>query len=170
MSAQVVADLVASVKLYSRLDEAPLQDVDLHAGLDQALVMLRHKLKGIEISREYATPFPALTAHATELNQLWTNLIDNAADALGGRGQLVLRTRMNAGWAVVDIEDNGPGISADVQHRLFEPFFTTKPPGKGTGLGLAISHSIVQKHHGSIEVESEPGRTRFRVRIPLRSR
>ncbi len=134
-------------------------------------VILRHKLKaGIEVQRDYASDLPRIEAYGSELNQVWTNLIDNAADALDGEGEIRLHTEHEDGEVVVTISDNGPGISESVKGRIFEPFITTKPPGKGTGLGLDITYRIVvQRHRGDIEVFSEPGRTCFEVRLPVRS-
>lgn len=165
-----IAELVKALKTYTYLDRAPVQAVDVHEGLDSTLVMLRSKLKGgITVRREYALDLPRIQAYASELNQVWTNLIDNAADAMGGTGEIVLRTRQDGEWVVVDVEDNGPGIPAAIQSKLFDPFFTTKPPGAGTGLGLNISHTIIaRKHGGAITVASAPGQTRFEVRLPLR--
>ncbi len=165
-----IAELVKALKTYTYLDRAPVQAVDVHEGLDSTLVMLRSKLKhGITVRREYARDLPRIQAYASELNQVWTNLIDNAADAMEGKGEIVLRTRQDGEWVVVEVEDNGPGIPAASQSRVFDPFFTTKPPGAGTGLGLNISHTIVvRKHGGNITVASEPGQTRFEVRLPLR--
>ena len=164
-----ISELVGALKSYSYLGQAPVQDVDLHEGLDNTLVILRHKLKqGIEVTREYASDMPRLPAYGSELNQVWTNLLDNAADAMGGEGKITIRTRAEGDWAVVEIEDDGPGIPVELQTRIFDPFFTTKAPGKGTGLGLSTSYSIItEKHRGSVEVESRPGRTRFTVRLPL---
>lgn len=167
LSAEVIRDLVAAVKSYSRLDEAPVQLIDLHDGIEQSLVILRYQLRGITVVRNFDNEIPRISAYASQLNQLWTNLIDNAAGAMDGAGTLTISTRLAGDEAIVDMEDTGPGIPADIRERLFEPFFTTKPPGKGTGLGLAISYSTVRKHGGTIEVASEPGHTRFSVRLPV---
>jgi signal transduction histidine kinase len=163
-----ITELVRALKGYTYLDQAPIQMVDLHEGLDSTLVILRSKLKpGITVQRDYAAGMPRIQAFGSELNQVWTNLIDNAIDAMDGEGRIVLRTRYDDAWAIVEIEDNGPGIPEEVLPHLFEPFSTTKPPGSGIGLGLNISHNIVvQKHYGRIDVLSEPGRTCFEVRIP----
>jgi signal transduction histidine kinase len=165
-----IAELVKALKTYTYLDRAPVQLVDVHEGLDSTLVMLRSKLKGgITVRREYASDLPRIEAYASELNQVWTNLIDNAADAMQGKGEVVLRTRQEGEWVVVDVEDNGPGVPEAIQPKVFDPFFTTKQPGAGTGLGLNISHNIiVQKHGGAIGVTSQPGRTRFEVKLPIR--
>ena len=151
------------------MDQAPIQAVDIHDGLDSTLVILRSKLKpGVTVRREYAPDLPRIQAFGSELNQVWTNLVDNAIDAMNGEGKITLRTRADDQWVIVEIEDNGPGIPPEILPNLFDPFFTTKPPGSGTGLGLNISHSIVvQKHQGRIDVSSQPGETRFEVRIPI---
>ncbi len=165
-----ISEIVKSLKTYSYLDQAPVQEVDVHEGLDSTLVILRSKLKvGITVRRDYAEALPRITAYGSELNQVWTNIIDNAADALGGNGNIVIRTRQeNADWVVVEIEDDGPGIPAEHLTKLFDPFFTTKAPGKGTGLGLNISYNIiVQKHRGEIKVFSRPGQTLFQVWLPV---
>jgi signal transduction histidine kinase len=164
-----ITEIVKALKGYTYLDQAPIQNVNLHEGLDSTLVILRSKLKpGITVHRQYAPDLPRIQAYGSELNQVWTNLIDNAIDAMNGSGTITLRTRKDAAWAIVEIEDTGPGIPEEIQPHLFDPFFTTKPPGQGTGLGLNISHNIVvQKHGGRIDVVSRPGMTRFEVRIPL---
>ena len=141
----------------------------MHEGLDNTLLVLSHKLKyGIGVRREYATGLPDVQADGSELNQVWTNIIDNAADVLGEQGEITIRTRQEGEWVVIAIEDDGPGIPAEIQPRIFEPFFTTKPPGQGTGLGLDISYNIiVHKHKGNIRVVSEPGKTCFEVWLPV---
>jgi signal transduction histidine kinase len=145
-----------------------VQDVDVHAGLDSTLVMLRSKLKsGIAVHREYDAKVPRIQAYGSELNQAWTNIIDNAIDAMNGQGRIALRTSYDDQWVIVELEDNGPGIPEAVLPHIFDPFYTTKAPGLGTGMGLNISHGIiVQKHRGRIDVHSQPGRTRFEVRLP----
>lgn len=167
--AERIAQIVKALRSYAYLDQAPVQTVDVHEGLDNTLLILRHKLKsGISVRREYAPDLPKINGYGSELNQVWTNIIDNAADALDGQGEITLRTREESNWVVVEIEDNGPGIPPELQSRLFDPFFTTKPPGQGTGLGLDISYGIVvHKHHGDIKVRSEPGRTCFQVWLPV---
>jgi len=167
-----VSALVAAVKSYSYMDQAPLQDVDLHEGLENTLTILGYKLKkGVTVTRAYDRSLPRIRAYGSELNQVWTNLIDNAVDAMGGTGQLTVRTARDGDDALVEIADDGPGIPPDVLPRIFEPFFTTKGVGKGTGLGLDIAYRIVvARHHGDIAVHSEPGNTRFEVRIPLEAR
>jgi signal transduction histidine kinase len=164
-----MSEIVRALKAYTYLDQAPVQNVNVHEGLDNTLIMLRSKLKqGVVVYREYADDLPSIEAYGGELNQVWTNLIDNAIGAMDGRGEITLRTGRDGDWLVVEVEDNGPGIPADIVGQIFDPFFTTKGPGEGTGLGLNISHNIiVQKHKGQISVESRPGQTRFTVRLPL---
>ena len=170
-SAGRISEIVKALKAYSYLDQAPVQAVNVHEGLDNTLLVLGHKLKsGISVRKEYAPQLPNILANGNELNQVWTNLIDNAADALEGQGEVTIRTYQEGGWVVIEIEDNGPGIPLKIQSRIFEPFFTTKPSGLGIGLGLDISHNIVvQKHRGDINVLSEPGKTCFEVRLPITS-
>lgn len=165
-----LSGIVRAMKSYTYLDQAPLLEVDLHEGLENTLTILQHKLKhGVTVKREYSPSLPHIEAYASELNQVWTNIIDNAIDAMGGKGEIVLRTYLADDKAVVEIIDNGPGIPEANQTRIFEPFFTTKPPGSGTGLGLHISHDIIaNRHHGQIKVESKPGETRFKVILPVR--
>jgi signal transduction histidine kinase len=166
-SAGSISDIVAAVKSYTHLDQAPVQEIDVHAGIDQTLMILRHELRQVRVRREYAPDLPRITAWASELNQVWTNLITNAVDAMQGAGELTIRTHHEGNWVIVEIEDSGPGIPLEIQPRLFEPFFTTKGPGRGTGLGLHISYNIVtQKHHGTLRVTSQPGRTTFEVSLP----
>jgi signal transduction histidine kinase len=164
-----VSEIVGALKSYSYVGQAPVQAVDLHEGLDNTLVILRNKLKaGINVHRDYGAGVPPVAAYGSELNQVWTNILDNAADAMEGRGEIVIRTRREGGRAVVEIEDNGPGIPREIQPKIFDPFFTTKGPGKGTGLGLSTSYAIVtRKHKGEIEVESRPGFTRFTIKLPI---
>lgn len=169
LGATRISDIVKDLKSYAYLDQAPVLNVNVNEGLESTVMMMRSKIDpGVRIQREYDPNLPTIQAYARELNQVWTNLIDNALDALDGQGQITLRTRHEDGWVIVEVEDNGPGIPEDVQERLFDAFFTTKPAGKGTGLGLNISHNIVvHKHRGEIMVESQPGRTVFQVRLPL---
>ena len=170
-SAGRISEIVKALKSYSYLDQAPVQAVDVHEGLDNTLLVLAHKLKsGISVRKEYAPQLPKIQANGGELNQVWTNIIDNAADALEGQGEITIRTRQDGQQVVIEIEDDGPGIPAEIQSRIFEPFFTTKPPGLGTGLGLDISYNIVvHKHRGDIKVLSQPGRTCFQVWLPVNS-
>lgn len=164
-----IAEIVQALKVYSHLGQAPVQSVDLRTEIDSTLVILRSKLRnGITVKREFDDGVPEVAASGGELNQVWTHLINNAVDALGGEGTITIRTRRDGAWAVVEIEDDGPGIPAEHQSRVFDPFFTTKEPGKGTGLGLATSHSIVtDQHRGRIAVRSHPGCTCFTVMLPL---
>jgi signal transduction histidine kinase/predicted CoA-binding protein len=163
-----ISEIVKSLKSYAYLDQAPIQSVDVHEGLDNTLVMLRHKLKeGIDVKREYAENLPNIQAYGSELNQVWTNIIDNAVDAMNGKGKIIIKTRQDGEWVVVELEDNGPGIPEDIQEQIFSPFFTTKAVGKGTGLGLNISYKIIEKHSGEIKVFSKPGKTRFQVSLPV---
>lgn len=169
IGARTISDIVTAVKAYTRLDQAPVQEVDIHEGIEQSLVILRHKLRGVTVHRSYAPDLPRVTVYASELNQVWTNLLDNALDALDGQGELRVETRFDRDLSHVAIEiaDSGPGIDPAIQSRVFDPFFTTKPVGKGTGLGLSISYNIVRKHRGDIQVESRPGKTRFIVLLPV---
>lgn len=164
-----ISEIVKALKMYSYMDQAPVQNVNVHEGLDNTLVILRSKLKqGVTVHRQYVEDLPLIQAYGSELNQVWTNLIDNAIDAMDGQGEITLRTSHDDAWVVVEVIDNGDGIPEEIQPNLFDPFFTTKPPGKGTGLGLNISYNIiVQKHQGRIDVDSKPGETRFIVRLPL---
>ncbi|MEU4708765.1 ATP-binding protein [Nocardia salmonicida] len=165
-----ISTLVGAAKQYSQMDRAPYQVVDLHELLDSTLVMLNRKLgDGVRVVKDYDRSLPPIPCFAAELNQVWTNLIDNAVYAMGGEGTLTIRTFKENDCAAVEIGDTGPGIAPEARGRIFEPFFTTKPVGDGTGLGLDISFRIVaNKHNGDIRVESEPGNTRFIVRLPLR--
>ena len=165
-----ISQIVHAMKSYTYLDQAPLLEVDIHEGLENTLVIMQHKLKkGVMIKREYSADLPRIEAYASELNQVWTNIVDNAIDAMNGKGELSLRTYAEDDHVVVEIMDNGPGIPEEIQARIYEPFFTTKPPGKGTGLGLHISHDIVaNRHHGQLLVESKAGGTKFKVILPVR--
>jgi signal transduction histidine kinase len=150
------------------MDQAPMQEIDIHEGLESTLTMLRHKLKNVTVMRAFDRSLPRITAYGGELNQVWTNLIDNAIAAVNGNGKICVGTSLEHDQIVVEIVDNGPGIPREVQARMFEPFFTTKSVGTGTGLGLVISNRIVgNRHGGEIEFESKPGETRFRVRLPI---
>jgi len=164
-----IAEIVKALKTYTYMDLAPIQNVDLHEGLNNTLIILQNKVKdGITVQREYAENVPLIAAYGGELNQVWTNIIDNAIDAMHGKGKLVLRTRCEDSWVAVEIEDDGPGIPDDIQSKIFDPFFTTKAPGEGTGLGLNITRNIVvQMHQGHITVSSKPGKTVFTVVLPV---
>lgn len=166
--AESISGIVDAVKSYTFLDRAPVQEIDVHVGIDQTLMMLRHTLRQVLVRREYASDLPRITAWARELNQVWTNLISNAVDAMDGVGELTIQTHRQGEWIVVAIEDNGPGIPPEHRPHLFEPFFTTKAPGQGSGLGLHITYNIVtQQHCGQIDVTSRPGHTRFEVTLPI---
>ncbi len=163
-----ISEIVKALKSYVYLDQAPVQSVSIQEGLENTLVILRYKLKqGIAVERDYDPAVPLIQAYASELNQVWTNIIDNAIDAMEGQGKITLRTRYQDPWVVVDIADDGPGIPQEILPKLFNPFFTTKPMGKGTGLGLNISYNIIHKHGGDIKVDSKPGETHFAVWLPL---
>ncbi|MEX1247990.1 MAG: ATP-binding protein [Anaerolineales bacterium] len=168
--AKRISAIVKALKSYAYLDQAPIQSVEIKAGIEDTLLILGSKLRGgINVRREYASDLPAIQGYGSELNQVWTNILDNAIDAMQGKGQIKIRTRREGDWAIVEIEDNGPGIPKEMQSKVFDAFFTTKPPGKGTGLGLNISYNIiVEKHHGDIRLSSEPGRTNFEVHLPIR--
>src|SRR6202050_2164283 len=163
-----ISDLVGAIKEYTHMDQAPVQNVDIVKSLESTLTILNHKLKrGVTVHRDYQqTPF-LVNSFGSELNQVWTNIIDNAIDAMGGTGELRIRTYRDDHCVVVEIADNGPGISPAVEPHIFEPFFTTKGVGEGTGLGLDTVQRIVKKHRGNIQVTSEPGDTRFQVWLPL---
>ncbi len=163
-----VSELVKAIKSYSHMDESPTQEVDVHEGIESTLTMLGYKLKNVQVVRAFDRSVPRITAYGSELNQVWTNLIDNAIDAMSGEGKICVGTFVEDNQVVVEIMDTGRGIPPDIQGRIFEPFFTTKGVGSGTGLGLLISHRIVaNRHGGEIEFESKPGETRFKVRLPL---
>jgi signal transduction histidine kinase len=164
-----ISGLVAAAKQYSQLDRAPFQTVDVHDLLGATLVMVKGKIPpGVRVVKEFDRSLPKIPAYAAELNQVWTNLIDNALGAMGETGTLSVRTWRDGDQLVVEIGDTGTGIPPEIRPRIFEPFFTTKPVGEGTGLGLDISYRIVvNKHHGDIRVESHPGDTRFQVYLPI---
>ena len=164
-----ISDLVGAIKNYSYMDRGTVQEVDLHDGLDNTLKILHHKLKyGVTVHKEYSDDLPQVSVYGGELNQVWTNLIDNAIDAMDGKGELTIRTSKENNCVLIEIIDNGSGIPEKLQSRIFEPFFTSKDVGKGSGLGLDISRRIVvQKHKGNLRFESQPGRTNFQVRIPI---
>jgi len=165
-----ISELVKAIKEYSFMDEAPRQEVDVAKGIESTLVMLNHKLKhGITVVRNYDANLPRIFSFGSELNQVWTNLIDNAADAMKGKGELRIRTMREGEEVLVEFVDNGPGIPAEIQTKIFDPFFTTKPMGEGTGLGLDTVYRIVRKHHGNVSVVSRPGNTCFRVRLPIKN-
>jgi signal transduction histidine kinase len=164
-----ISQIVGAMRSYAYLDQAPVQEVDMTEGLENTLVLLGSKLKtGVVVHRDYAEHLPRIQAHGSELNQVWTNIIENAIDAVGAHGTITVRTSWRDGYVLAEIEDDGPGMPPEIAARVFDPFFTTKPPGKGTGLGLNISHNIVvQEHKGRITVHSTPGRTTFQVFLPI---
>jgi len=163
-----ISDLVRAIKEYTYMDQSPVQNVDVVKSLETTLTILNYKLKrGVTVQRDYQ-PIPFLVnSFGSELNQVWTNLIDNAIDAMSGKGELRVHTYRDNGSVVVEIGDNGPGISPEIRPHIFEPFFTTKAVGEGTGLGLDTVQRIVRKHKGNIQVNSKPGDTRFQVSLPL---
>ena len=162
-----ISELITAMKNYSYMDQASLQSIDVHEGIDNTLIILKHKLKyGMVVKREYGE-LPRICAYGPQLNQVWTNLIDNAIDATNGKGHLWIRTSVEGEYILVEIADDGAGIPTDVQSRIFDQFFTTKEVGKGTGLGLDIARRVVVgQHKGKISFESKPGNTRFQVRLP----
>ena len=165
-----IFDLISAVKAYSYMDRAPILEVNVPAGLDATIQMLQSRIGKVEVIRDYAPNLPTISAYGSELNQVWTALIENALEAIaetGCKGQLRIGARLEADMILVEIWDSGPGIRAELQDRIFEPFFTTKPPGQGLGLGLDNAMRIVRKHRGHLSVKSEPGNTCFRVRLPL---
>ena len=168
-----MSGLVAAVKAYAYMDRGGVVEADLHEGLETTLTVLGHKLKHtqIELQRDYDRTLPRLTVYGSELNQVWTNLIDNAIDALGESGTITVRTRRDGDCAVVDIADTGPGIAPEQAERVFEPFFTTKAVGQGTGLGLDTARRIVEERHkGSLTLETGEHGTTFHVWLPLDAR
>ena len=162
--------LVGAVKSYAYMDRGELVEIDLHEGLETTLVVLGHRLKHttIAVARDYDRALPKLTVRGSELNQVWTNLLDNAIDALGESGTITIATRLEGNSAVVEVTDDGPGIPPEVREHVFDSFFTTKEVGHGTGLGLAtVWRIVVDRHDGAVAVDSRPGHTTFRVTLPL---
>ena len=170
-SSRRISELVAAIRSYSQMDRASMQQLNVTDGLESTLVMLGHKLRGgVTVIRDYSADVPPIEAYPGELNQVWTNLIDNAIDAMGGTGTLRLATRAEGNEVVIEVGDTGPGMPPQVAARAFEPFYTTKDVGKGSGLGLDIARRIVvERHHGTITIDSQPGETVLRVRIPARA-
>jgi len=167
-SAARISDLVAAIKEYTFMDQAPVQNVDIVKTLETTLTILNHKLKrGVVVQRDYEKVPLLVNSFGSELNQVWTNLIDNAIDAMQGKGELRVRAYRQDNCVVVEIADNGPGVPPEIQQRIFEPFFTTKGVGEGTGLGLDTVQRIVRKHRGSVQMKSKPGDTCFQVWLPL---
>ena len=168
-STRRISELVAAVRSYTQMDRASMQRIDVTDGLDSTLVMLGHKLRGVTVEREYGNDVPLINAYAGELNQVWTNLIDNALDAMGGSGTLRVSTRVEENDVVIEIGDTGPGMPPEVAAGAFEVFYTTKDVGKGTGLGLDIARRIVvERHSGKISIDSRPGETTLQVELPVR--
>jgi signal transduction histidine kinase len=166
-----ISELVRAIKEYTYMDQTPEQDVDVHRGIESTLIMLKFRLKhGVEVKREFDPNLPRVFARGSELNQVWTNLIDNAIDAMGGKGELIIRTSKEFDFVLVEIIDSGPGIASAVKPHIFEPFFTTKGVGEGTGMGLDTVYRIVRAHRGEVSFDSRPGRTSFQVRLPLTPR
>jgi signal transduction histidine kinase len=165
-----ISELVRAIKEYTYMDQAPEQEVDVHRGIESTLTMLKFRLKhGVEVKRLFAPDLPRIFARGGELNQVWTNLIDNAIDAMGGKGELIIRTSKELDFVLVEIIDSGRGVPEAVKPHLFEPFFTTKGVGEGTGIGLDTVYRIVRGHRGEVSFESQPGRTNFQVRLPLKA-
>ncbi len=164
-----ISNIVSAIRDYSRMDRAAVEEIDVHDGIESTLTILAPRLKegSVEVVRDYGEGVPRITAHAAQLNQVWTNLIVNAIDAVAGDGTIRIRTRNLDDQVMVCVEDTGPGVPEELRSRIFDPFFTTKGVGEGTGLGLDVSRRIVEAHRGQILLESEPGRTRFDVRLPL---
>jgi signal transduction histidine kinase len=163
-----ISDLVGAIKEYTYMDQSPVQNIDIVRSLETTLTILNHKLKqGVVVQRDYQRVPLLVNSFGSELNQVWTNIIDNAIDAMGGKGELRVRTYREDACVLVEIGDNGPGISPEIKPHIFEPFFTTKGVGQGTGLGLDTVQRIVKKHRGNIQVSSKPGDTRFQVWLPL---
>jgi len=162
-----IFDLIKAIKDYSYMDQAPIQEADIPKGLESTLTMLQSRLRHVEVVRAYETGLPCISAYASELNQVWTALIENALDAIQDEGRIELKAMVSGDLLLVEVWDNGPGIPADIQDRIFEPFFTTKPPGRGLGLGLDVVMRIVMKHRGYVRLQSAPGATCFQVRLPL---
>ncbi len=162
-----IFDLIAAVKDYSWLDQAPIQQVDIPQSLETTLTMLQSRLEKVQIERRYEAGLPRIAAYASELNQVWMALLENALDAMHDQGKLTLSVHLSGDFVVTEIWDNGPGIPTDIQARIFEPFFTTKAPGSGLGLGLDTAQRIVRQHRGYIHVQSEPGKTCFEIRLPI---
>src|SRR5829696_8281577 len=169
-SAARIFELVGAMKEHTYMDRGSYEQTDVREGLESTLTILGHKLKGATVTRDYEDGLPRIWAHGGELNQVWTNLLDNAADALEGRGRIGAKAYCDGDSVVVEVSDDGPGIPREAQARVFEPFFTTKQIGEGTGLGLDIVRRIVTSHGGEVAFESEPGATRFVVRLPVQRR
>lgn len=168
-STQHIAELVQTAKEYTYLDQAPLQEMDIHEGIERTLIVLHHRLTaGIEVIRQFDRSLPPICVYGSDLNQVWTHLIDNAIDAISGQGQLILRTSQVEEQILIEIVDSGPGIPAEIQPYIFDQFFTTKATANGTGLGLPIAYRVVvDQHRGKIQVISQPGQTCFQIYLPM---
>ncbi len=162
-----IFDLIKAIKDYSYMDQAPIQEIDIPKGLESTLSMLQSRLRHVEVVRDYELDLPCISAYASELNQVWTALIENALDAIQDHGRIELKCKVSGDLLLVEVWDNGPGIPPEIQDRIFEPFFTTKQPGRGLGLGLDVVMRIVMKHRGFVQLQSAPGATCFQVRLPL---
>jgi signal transduction histidine kinase len=162
-----IFDLIRAIKDYSYMDQAPIQEVDVRQGLENTLTMLQSRLAHVEVERRYADDLPLISAYGSELNQVWTALIENALDAIQDHGKITLAAQVSGELILIEVWDDGPGISSDLKDRIFEPFFTTKAPGRGLGLGLDTVQRIVRRHRGYVSVESKPGATCFQVRLPM---
>jgi signal transduction histidine kinase len=167
LSAGRISELVGAMKEYTYMDRAATGEVDVISGLENTLTILGHKLRGVSLTRNYEEGLPKIRGHGGELNQIWTNLIDNAADSLNGNGSVEIRAYRDGEWLAVEVVDDGPGVPPEAQNRIFEPFYTTKEVGAGTGLGLDIVRRVVAGYGGKVSVESKPGETRLTVRLPV---
>jgi signal transduction histidine kinase len=162
-----IFDLIRAIKDYSYMDQAPIQEIDIPQGLENTLTMLQSRLKHVEIERRFAPDLPHISAYASELNQVWMALLENALDAIQDRGKLTLSVHVSGDMLLIEVWDDGPGIPPELQDRIFEPFFTTKAPGLGLGLGLDSVQRTIRKHRGYVRVQSEPGATCFQIRLPI---
>jgi len=162
-----IFDLIRAIKDYSYMDQAPIQEIDIPQGLENTLTMLQSRLQHVEIERRYAPELPHISAYASELNQVWMALLENALDAIADRGKITLSVQVSGDMLLIEVWDNGPGIAPELQDRIFEPFFTTKAPGLGLGLGLDTVQRTIRKHRGYVRVQSEPGATCFQIRLPI---
>jgi signal transduction histidine kinase len=162
-----IFDLIRAIKDYSYMDQAPIQEIDIPQGLETTLTMLQSRLQHVEIERRYAPELPHINAYASELNQVWMALLENALDAIQDHGKITLSVQVSGDMLLIEVWDNGPGIPPELQDRIFEPFFTTKAPGLGLGLGLDSVQRTIRKHRGYVRVQSEPGATCFQIRLPI---
>jgi signal transduction histidine kinase len=162
-----IFDLIRAIKDYSYMDQAPIQEVDVRQGLENTLTMLQSRLANVQVERRYADDLPLIAAYGSELNQVWTALLENALDAIDDHGKITLAVQVSGEMILIEVWDNGPGIASGIKDRIFEPFFTTKAPGRGLGLGLDTVQRVVRRHSGYVSVESRPGATCFQVRLPM---